>query len=234
MSQPLFGLVPAGQPAIISPTETPSPTSFLYAIPPTNPNGLGPASSKPFGHVVVFLLPGVVLPPGTAAAIYLVTPPQPSLGQTVPNLKFLGGIGPGKESAIFKVGPASSGAGTGTGAGPGTQQQQENVVIGVSVEDAESVSQRMSAASSSSSGTGTGTGDSAGALVPASAARQQQPSTLVLAQRIIKNAFNFLSSFTGSTPGQMEVVPLKAFEEWWKKFESRVRTDPGFLEKDDD
>lgn len=106
------------------------------------------------------------------------------------------------------------------------------MVIGVSVEDAESVAQRMST-SSGTAVTGTGTGDNAVALVPV---RQQgqQPSTLVLAQRIIKNAFNFLSSFTGSTPGQMEVVPLKAFEEWWKKFESKVRTNPGFLEKDED
>ncbi|EGO59531.1 hypothetical protein NEUTE1DRAFT_145523 [Neurospora tetrasperma FGSC 2508] len=225
MSQPLFGLIPAGQPVIISPTEAPSPTSFLYAIPPTNPNSPpGSAISKPFGHVVVFLLPGVVLPPGTAAAIYLVTPPSPALGQTAPNFKFLGGIGPGKESAIFKVGPGAGGTGGGN----------ENVVIGVSVEDAESVASRMTAtgtttpAAAPTSGNGT-----EGALVPVSAARQQ-PSTLVLAQRIIKNAFNFLSSYTGSTPGQMEVVPLKAFEEWWKKFESKVRTDPGFLERDDD
>ncbi|KAK3398497.1 hypothetical protein B0T20DRAFT_353987 [Sordaria brevicollis] len=213
MSQPLFGLVPAGQPAIITPTEAPSPTSFLYAIPPTNPSG----PAKPFGHVVVFMLPGVVLPPGTAAAIYLVTPPSP--GQTTPNFKFLGGIGPGKESAIFKVGPGSAGAG-----------HEGNVVIGVSVEDAESVASRMS---SSGSGTTGDNNNASGALVPV---RQvQQPSTLVLAQRIIKNAFNFLSSFTGGgNPGQMEVVPLKAFEEWWKKFESKVRTDPGFLERDDD
>lgn len=70
------------------------------------------------------------------------------------------------------------------------------------------------------------------ALVPAGRQQQQQPSTLMLAQRIIKNAFNFLSSFSGQA-GQVEVVPLRAFEDWWKKFESRVRTDPGFLERDE-
>lgn len=32
----------------------------------------------------------------------------------------------------------------------------------------------------------------------------------------------------------VEVVPLKAFEEWWRKFEGRVRNDPGFLERDGD
>ncbi|KAK3904955.1 hypothetical protein C8A05DRAFT_42054 [Staphylotrichum tortipilum] len=211
MSQPLFGLIPAGQPMLITPTQSPTPTSFLYAIPP---------SVKPFSHIVVVLLPGVTLPPATAAAIYLVTPPtNPS--QTEPNSHFLGGIGPGKESAIFKINAAAA-----AGAGG-------NVVIGVSVEPADSVAARIS----------TPTPSTAGALVPAAAAGGgvgggQQPSTLVLAQRIIKNAFNFLASFSGTTAagaggGQVEMVPLKAFEEWWRKFEGRVRSDPGFLERDE-
>ncbi|KAL1841842.1 hypothetical protein VTJ49DRAFT_6519 [Mycothermus thermophilus] len=221
MSQPLFGLVPAGQPVLVTPTQTPTPTSFLYAIPPT-PN----PGAKPFSHIVVFLLPGVTLPPGTAAAIYLVTPPT-APGQTEPNSRFLGGIGPGKESAIFKIGnPSSSASGTGAAAG------QSNVVIGVSIEPAESVAARISELpSSSSSGAGTAGTAEAGALVPVSRTGQQ-PSTLVLAQRIIKNAFNFLASFSG-TAGQVEVVPLKAFEEWWRKFEGKVRSDPTFLERDE-
>ncbi|KAK3306942.1 uncharacterized protein B0T15DRAFT_393792 [Chaetomium strumarium] len=207
MSQPLFGLVPAGLPMIINPTEAPTPTSFLYAIRPAQPQ-------KPFSHIAVFVLPDVILPAGTAAAIYLVTPPT-SPEQTAPDSNFLGGIGPGKESAVFKLNTA-----------PG-----ESVVIGISIEPAESVAARMTEHSSSKTATTTTTGDAAsGALVPARTG--QQPSTLVLAQRIIKNAFNFLASFSG-TAGQVEVVPLKAFEEWWKKFENKVRTDPGFLERDD-
>ncbi|AEO55177.1 hypothetical protein MYCTH_2052653 [Thermothelomyces thermophilus ATCC 42464] len=203
MSQPLFGLVPAGQPVIVTPTQTPTPTSFLYAIPPTPPG----VNSKPFSHIVVFLLPGITLPPGTAAAIYLVTPDSQT---QEPNTKFLGGIGPGKESAIFKLSPPTNAAAAGA---------ESNVVIGVSVEPAESVSARIAELS--------------GALVPASRpAMGQQPSTLVLAQRIIKNAFNFLASFSGNA-GQPEMVPLKAFEEWWRKFEGKVRSDPGFLERDE-
>ncbi|KAK3318572.1 hypothetical protein B0H66DRAFT_243710 [Apodospora peruviana] len=203
MSQPLFGLVPAGQPVIVTPTETPTPTTFLYSIP-------APVNVKPFSHIVVFLLPGVVLLEGTAAAIYLVTPSPP--GQIEPNFKFLGGVGPGKESAIFKLGgPSVDGQGQGN-----------MVVLGISVEPAESVAARIVEITAAS------TENNSQALVSA----RQPPSTLVLAQRIIKNAFNFLASFSG-TAGQVEVVPLKAFEEWWRKFESRVRSDPGFLERDD-
>jgi hypothetical protein len=218
MSQPLFGLVPAGHPVIVTPTQTPTPTSFLFAIPPAQPG------TKPFSHIVVFLLPDTVLPPNTAAAIYLVTPPT-APNQTEPNSKFLGGIGPGKESAIFKISP-----GAGTTTTTGDNSSSSNVVIGISVEPAESVAARIAELSSSSSAAGAG-GAASGALVKAGVAGQQ-PSTLVLAQRIIKNAFNFLAGFSG-TAGQVEVVPLKAFEEWWRKFEGRVRSEPGFLERDD-
>lgn len=208
MAQPLFGLVAAGQPVTMTPTEAPTPTSFLYAV---------PASGKSSSHIVVFLLPGVILPEGTAAAIYLVTPPGP--GQAAPNSKFLGGVGPGKESAIFKVG--SNG--------------QENIVLGISVEPADSVALRIAElGASSGGGAGASSSSPSNALVPLSAAQKQQPSTLVLAQRIIKNAFNFLASFSGTAgPNQVEVVPLRAFEDWWKKFEGRIRTDPGFLERDE-
>lgn len=209
MSQPLFGLVPAGLPVVTQPSEAPTPTSFVYSF---------PTAPKPFSHVVVFLLPGIVLPDGTAAAIYLVTPPDPARGQTAPVPRFLGGVGPGKESAIFKLNESTTAG----------HHQQQQIILGVSIEDAASVAARVEELAAAKTST---PGASGTALVPAGGARQQ-PSTLVLAQRIIKNAFNFLSSFSGQA-GQVEVVPLRAFEDWWRKFESRVRTDPGFLERDD-
>lgn len=204
--QPLFGLLPAGQALITAPSSVLSPSSCLYAIPsitPTNP--------KPFSHLAIFLLPGITLPPDTAAAIYLIINPQVLAAGGQPNTRFLGGVGPGKESAVFKLGGG-----------------QEGVVIGISVEPAGSVAQRVEEqqAGKSAGSSATGGGD----LVKAGAAGGQ-PSTLVLAQRIIQNAFNFLASFSGQAGGT-EVVPLKAFEEWWKKFESRVRNDPSFLERE--
>ncbi|KAH7349371.1 DUF775 domain-containing protein, partial [Plectosphaerella cucumerina] len=199
---PLFGLIPAGQPLVTQPSSAPSQTSFLYTL----------SAARPFSHISVFLLPGIELPANTAAAIYFATAPAvaaaAAAGQT-PDFQFLGGIGPGKESAIFKINAAEA-------AGAGT-----DVMIGISVEDAGSVTTRIQEKSSAS----------AGALVQAKPAGGQ-PSTVVLAQRIIQNAFNFLSSFSGTAgPNGVEVVPLKAFEEWWKRFEGRVRSDPSFLEK---
>ncbi|KAF5005155.1 hypothetical protein FDECE_8373 [Fusarium decemcellulare] len=196
MSGPLFGIVPAGQPLITDPASTPSPTSFLYALP----------TSKSFSHIVVLMLPGIELPPNTAAAIYLATAQDVAAAAqsgSTPNFRFLGGIGPGKESAMFKV----SGGGDASG-----------LMVGVSVEPEESVGQRLQELAANKANSSAG-----------------QPSTVVLAQRIIQNAFNFLSSFSGAAgPGGVEVVPLKAFEDWWRKFESRVRADPSFLEKQSD
>lgn len=56
------------------------------------------------------------------------------------------------------------------------------------------------------------------------------PNAKLLAQRIIQNAFNFLASF--SSGGAHDVVPLKAFEDWWRKFEDKMNSDPEYLERD--
>lgn len=172
---------------------------------------------------------GIELPPNTAAAVYL-SLPNPSSPQTA--FKFLGGIGPGKESAIFKISGLLSGAGGVQNAGQGgevdmdaPESQLSSITIGISIESAESVSAQMSQLQTQN--------PASGAMVLANKPAQK-PDTLLLAQRIIKNAFNFLASFSGNIAGGVEVVPLKAFEEWWRKFEGRVRSDPGFLERDVD
>jgi protein Hikeshi len=185
----LFGIIPTGQPPIITPSAAPAPTSLLFTLP-----------SRPYSHIVVFLLPGVTLPPNTAAAVYMQLPtPTVPAPTAAPQFKFLGGIGPGKESAVFRIRGAAA---------PG------DTVIGISIEDASAVTAQMAALPSTDSAQGAG------------------PDAAALAQRIIKNAFNFLAGFSGNTADGVEVVPLKAFEEWWRKFEGKVRSDPGFLEKD--
>lgn len=109
----------------------------------------------------------------------------------------------------------------------GNSSGNEELVIGVDVESEEEVGRRLQELASSK-----GDGHSSGPSQSQGAAGRAQPPTVVLAQRIIQNAFNFLASFSGQAgPGGVEVVPLKAFENWWKKFESRVRSDPSFLER---
>jgi len=220
----LFGVLPTGNPLITTPSAAPAPSSFLFNLPSTR-----------FSHLVVFLLPGVTLPPNTAAAVYLAVPPV--AGQN-PDFKFLGGIGPGKESAVFRVSGLPSAR---AGAQPGEvdmdapeegQQQGKELILGISIEPAASVAERIAALPAPSTTT---------TLVRQQDPAQQRSEALALAQKIIKNAFNFLASYSGNVPvpgapgnAGVEVVPLKAFEEWWRKFEGKVRNDPGFLERDVD
>ncbi|KAI1382359.1 hypothetical protein F4677DRAFT_440154 [Hypoxylon crocopeplum] len=222
-NQPLFGLVPAGQPLITAPSSQPSATSFLYAIPHAVPSPSNP-SPKPFAHLAVFLLPGVALPDNTAAAIYVaLNPAGLASGREAPNFRFLGGVGPGKESAVFKLSPPSPSSSS-------SSSSAQGVIIGISVEDASSVAERIQQLHSSPPSTtstaitiaGREGGEGGG-----------QPSTQVLAQRIIRNAFNFLAGFSGKVGAEgVEVVPLRAFQDWWRKFENKVRNDPTFLERD--
>ncbi|CAJ2501884.1 Uu.00g047370.m01.CDS01 [Anthostomella pinea] len=196
--QPLFGLLPAGQPLITTPSSQPSPTSFLYAIPqstPTNP--------KPFAHLAVFLLPNITLPPNTAAAIYVAQNPGALASGGDAGFRFLGGVGPGEGERDVQAGGVEEAAGVAA-----RIQELQN-------QQSQSQSQQQEGAANTGG-------------------KQPPPSSQVLAQRIIQNAFNFLSGFSGQVQGGVEVVPLKAFQEWWRKFENKVKVDPSFLEREQD
>ncbi|KAJ2901975.1 hypothetical protein MKZ38_001165 [Zalerion maritima] len=201
----LFGVLPAGSPLVVQPASFDAANgSFTYHV-HSNP-------THPFSHLSIFLLPGQVdqIPQGKAAAIYI------SLsGPTFPpeSFKFIGGVGHGKESGIFKV--------------SSTQATGGLVAVGISVEDEGSVSQKVAEAKASSA-----TPSPSDALVPSGGAAGGA-TTLQLAQRIITNAFNNLASHSQQISG-VEVIPLKAFQDWWQKFEAKIRRDPGFLERQQD
>jgi hypothetical protein len=143
--------------------------------------------------------------------------------------RFLGAVGEGKESAVFKVrGLGNTGAGGGAGGEVDMDAPEAGeLTLGISIETADSVAAQMATLSTSQPSQNQPLSSSQAVVL---AKPPKKPDTLLLAQRIIKNAFNFLTSFSGNTAGGVEVVPLKAFEEWWRKFEGRVRSDPGFLE----
>lgn len=233
----MFSVIPANRPCITD-FITISPTQFAFSFP-----------SRPhFSHLVVFILPGQTLPPDTAAGVYVKLP-----GST--DFRFLGAIANEKPSAIFKVNlpapkqqqlldiaegldemtdsvttaytPAVSAQITQPE--PGT----DDINLGISVEPASIIQAQLATLQSQqirSSGSSQSPNSPSSAL--AMVIQRPPPPTKLLAQRIIKNAFNFLASFVGGADGQ-EVVPLKSFQDWWAKFERRVENDPGFLERDE-
>ena len=199
-----FGIIPTGCPLLTVPSSIPSSTQFLYALP-----------ARSYSHIVIFLQPGIVLPADTAAAVYI-------QAATPTGFRFLGAIGAGKESAIFKIKNGTNATGSGIADG--------EVTLGISIEPASSVAAQMAELEAQK-----GSGNSEQAVVlrngATGATGGARMDTTQLAQRIIKNAFNFLASFSGNLANGVEVVPLKAFEEWWRKFEGRIKSDPGFLER---
>jgi hypothetical protein len=189
-------------------------TQFAFKLSP-NPT---------FNHLVVFLLPGTQLPPGTAATVYVQIPPSQEF-------KLLGAIGPGKESAIFKVSGLKSGAADPDGdvmvddvSGANTAAVGGDIVVGVSIEPVASVEAQLATLKETNATTSQAASSSA--LVRMNPTADARVTTKVLAQRIIGNAFNFLASFGSDT------VPLKAFQDWWTKFEKKVELDPSFLERE--
>ncbi|MCJ1357043.1 MAG: hypothetical protein MMC33_007039 [Icmadophila ericetorum] len=248
--------------ALLLPTRpvlTPSDSSTFTQISPTQYAFKFPLLPF-FSHIVIFLLPGQLLPPEAAAAVYVQFPYSPEF-------KLLGAIGNEKQSAIFKVnaGAAGSVSRMSTGGMVGTPAEVDmdaddtfppnmlnppssvnpgdleagggEVTIGISIEPTASIAAQLATLRSSNPSisiqqptpsTSTPSTDLALVRIP--------PSTKILAQRIIQNAFNFLASFSGGGGGRPdgEVVPLKAFRDWWVKFERRIESDPGFLERDGD
>ncbi|KAF2188356.1 DUF775-domain-containing protein [Zopfia rhizophila CBS 207.26] len=211
----MFGVIISSRPVLTEPQAI-SQTQYAFTIP----------SLPSFNHIVVFLLPGTILLDGTAAAVYVQLP-----GNT--EFKLLGAIANEKQSAIFKVntkggGPAGGGLGdddamVDESATAPLNGPVPNVTLGISVEPVQQVAANLEqkkateAAPTSSISTGL-------ELVKRG---QNAVTTKVLAQRIIKNAYDFLASF-GS-----ETIPLKAFQAWWEKFEGKIERDPTFLERSD-
>ncbi|KAL4779199.1 hypothetical protein BJX76DRAFT_341373 [Aspergillus varians] len=183
-----------------------------------------------FSDIVVFCLPGTVLPQDTAAAIYIQYPGS--------EFRFIGALANEKPSSVIKASPPRRTEAEeeddmlDEGSVGNTANNSAIVTLGISIEPVQVVAPQLAMLETQKSGAGNnGTSTELVRQTP----QQKGITTKVLAQRIIGNAFNFLASFAGSDPsgrGQ-EVIPLKAFQDWWTKFERRVAVDPTFLERED-
>jgi len=131
---------------------------------------------------------------------------------------------------------SGGGVGGGSTSAGALSSSETTITLGISIEPLSSVLASLSSLPSTIQSAQTPRTATPAPLAVA-LANNKPPTTLTLARRIIKNAFNYLSSFAvkATVPGQgvTDVVPLKAFQDWWVKFEKKVEFDPGMLEKDD-
>ncbi|KAI9375796.1 hypothetical protein BJX61DRAFT_79487 [Aspergillus egyptiacus] len=183
-----------------------------------------------FTQLVVFFLPGTVLPTDTAAAIYIQYPGT--------DFRFIGALANEKPSAIIPVRPPRRTEAEDEdqmldeASAAGAAANSAVVTLGISIESVQAVAPQMAALEGENNSNGVGV---AGTELVRQTPQQKGITTKVLAQRIVGNAFNFLASFAEGDPARrgQEVVPLKAFQDWWSKFERRVNVDPTFLERED-
>jgi len=204
-----IGVIVSGRP-VLTDARVVSETQFAFQIP----------SQPSFSHIVVFLLPGITLPDGTAAAVYAQLPGGAQF-------KLLGAIANEKPSAIFKVidkagGPAGGGLGEEDVMVDESMNGGGVLALGISIEPAQQVAAALEQQKAQNAAIAPSTGNE---IVLRG---QTTVTTKVLAQRIIKNCYDFLTSW-----GSGDTVPLKAFQAWWTKFENKIERDPGFLERSD-
>ncbi|EAS35314.3 uncharacterized protein CIMG_00668 [Coccidioides immitis RS] len=221
----MFSVVLPSRPCLTNPT----PIQADPSSPATNFVFTFPAWPK-FSHIVVFLLPGITLPADAAAAVYIQFSTGANPNPNPQDFRFLGAIANEKPSAIFKVNDpvrqrteAEEEDEMLDAGSPPSPNINMTVTLGISIEPAQAVASKLATLKAQSAST---------ELVRRGDMFQRPNiSTKLLAQRIIGNAFNFLSSFATSD-GREEMVPLKSFRDWWSKFERRIESDPGFLERE--
>lgn len=127
-----------------------------------------------------------------------------------------------KPSAIFKLNPGSTVSSSSTTIDQDAmiddddalQSEQFTINLGISIEPAASVEQSLQQE------------QPVKAFSTTNAISTQPGDTAALANKIVQHAYNFLSGFAASD-GK---VPMKAFDEWWRKFKSRLAANPKFLD----
>lgn len=202
----MFGAVCSGRPIQLA--SQVSPTKYVLNIP----------NASNINFITIFLLPNSdFVDANYTALIYFQLPNS--------EFKLLGGINPNKPSAIYKL--------NNVGGGPGGQDDDmnidENTVnlndattinIGISIETTPDAEIQLAKEKERVSST---------ALVTTKGppAAKNVNETASLANKIVGHAYNYLASFIDDT-GK---VPIKAFDNWWDKFKTKLANNPNFLEE---
>lgn len=172
--------------------------------------------------MAVFILPGFTLPPNTAGSVYVQLPGQ--------EFKLMGFLSEEKQSAIFKFNPEQVATSVANDVDEMMDESaaatEFDVFIGISLEPLEqaqaNLAQLRQAQATAPRALAAPQGTQATVAAPTDAG-----DIAALGNKIVENAYNYMSGFT-DTDGK---VPIKAFNTWWDKFTSRLKTDPKFLFK---
>ncbi|PAV17939.1 hypothetical protein PNOK_0642500 [Pyrrhoderma noxium] len=173
-------------------------------------------SASTINHLCVFLLGTVPFPDGFGATVHFHWPGK--------GFQLLGALSNEKPSAIFRLRGTFSAQTTLTHAAfqspGGMDGDNTTAVLGIAVEPLDAIQAQL-------------------ASMPSSVVRSPPTGVsdpTVLAEKIVKHLFNFLSSF-GSNGGGVSpdtFIQLSAITRWYESFLSKIRAGGiGFLERQD-
>ncbi len=195
-------------------------------------------------HLSIFMLPNVMLDPEYKALVYYQIVPEKlndgSGSQLTQNdFKLLGYLNAEKQSSIFKINPGNisipdrsethnegdidmeSGI---SEADEHREQELVTIIIGISIETNETAMQQLDCLRITRNGPNTMTVAKATPSPPP--VKLNQSDILIVSNKIIANAYNYLSSFTDVNNN----VNIAKFNNWWDKFKNKMVNDPNYLQ----
>lgn len=200
----MFGAVCSGRPIQLA--SQVSPTKYVLNIP----------NASNINFVTIFLLPNSdFVDANYTALIYFQLPNT--------EFKLLGGINPNKPSAIYRVNNIGVLGSQDTDMNIDESTVNSNdattMNIGISIETTPDAEILLAQEKEKVSST---------ALVPSRPTVVKSVNeTAGLANKIVGHAYNYLASFIDDT-GK---VPIKAFDNWWDKFKTKLANNPNFLDE---
>lgn len=214
---------------------------------------------KQLYHLSIFMLPNVQFDPDyTALVYYQILPENLDSGnqgfggvnnnnsQIMHNdFKLLGFLNDVKQSAIFKINPGnidtnklmpSDAQNEGdidmeSGISEFEEHECVSMIIGISIEPNQSAAQQLDCLRVTRDNNNNNSNINNSAI---STINNQTPPSqseiYTISNKIIGNAYNYLSSFTDEN----NKVNISKFNNWWDKFKARMTNDPNYLQSLDD
>lgn len=206
---------------------------------------------KQLYHLSIFMLPNVQFNPEYTALIYYqvipeggvqneITNDSGSVGSQVMNndFKLLGFLNAAKQSAIFKINPGNIEIASvyniqdegdidmDSGISELEERETVTIVIGISIEPNQTAAQQLDCLKVTREATNNNNGTPLLKAPASSMMPLQQSEILTISNKIIGNAYNYLSSFTDAR----NYVNISKFNDWWDKFKTKMTNDPNYLQ----
>lgn len=212
----MFGAVCSGRPIQLA--SQVADNKYVISVP----------NASNVSHIAIFLLPQTEFnDPNFTALVFFQLPNSQ-------DFKLLGGLNPLKPSGIFKLNnlkPPQQPAPGATGVPADGDMMDEGFIdtndsftinIGLSIEPTPEAEIQLNQEKLKTLGNST-------ALVSTPKPYlSNNPNVIAgMANKIVSHAYNYLSSFID----EQGKVPIKAFDNWWDKFKSKLSNNPNFLDE---